>query len=65
MSRQRYVTKVAQSATATWRISCQIKSEVGLRTLLKQKKNCKDVFNFFFAGMKIKTRPNYRKEKHI
>jgi len=38
MPRQRYVTKVAQSATATWRILCHVRHEVGPETF----------FNFFF-----------------
>jgi len=44
MSRQRHVTKVAQSATATWAKSCQNSWIVGSVTFLKNRKFCKDFF---------------------
>jgi len=52
-------------AIATWRNPCHIDKNVGLRTFFKQIFFCKDVFQFFFAGTKIKIDPNYRDENHI
>ena len=65
MPRQRYMEEVAQSATATWQEPCHFSILVGPGTFFKQKKNCKDVFQFFFAGTKIKARPTYMEENHI
>jgi len=40
---------VAQSATTTWRISCQISKNVGLGTFFQIKKNLQGLFsNIFF-----------------
>lgn len=40
-----HVSKVVQSATATWRITCQVRHEVGSGIFFKQ---------FFFTGMYFK-----------
>jgi len=37
----------------------------GVRDLFKTKNFAGMFFNFFFAGTKIKTCPNYKDEKHI
>jgi len=47
MPRQCHMAKVAQSATAKWRIICQIKFEVGPGTFSKQFFFARTFFNFF------------------
>jgi len=57
MTRQRRVTKVAQSATATWQKPCHFSVLVGQETFFKQKKNCMDVFQFFLFLQRRKPKP--------
>jgi len=50
------VAKAAESATATWRITRQVRHEVGSGTFFKQ---------IFFTETKIKTGPTYKNDYHI
>jgi len=61
-----HVAKVAQSASAMWRISFQISKNVGPRTFFEQIFFCRDIFQiFFFVEEKTKSGPNYRDGNHI
>jgi len=44
-----HMAKVVQSTTATWAKPCQLNDEVGSGIFIKQKKICKDYFQFFFC----------------
>jgi len=60
-----HVAKVAQSATATWRTTCQISWDVGQGPFSNNFFFQRCSLNFFFTRTKTKTRPNYMDENHI